>query len=98
MNINDFVTANAAMRYGRSAAASKIISAQNTVINTGLQKAAKRIQALADTHTAQLSYVSKDPARSIGSFNQRTTLLERQQRMLAALYQTTSPSQVYGSY
>jgi hypothetical protein len=59
MNINDFVTANAAMRYGRSAAASKISSTQNTAANAGLQKAEKRIQALADSNTVQLSSVGK---------------------------------------
>jgi hypothetical protein len=59
MNINDFVTANAAMRYGRSAAASKINSVQNTAANAGLQKAEKRIQALADANTVQLSSVGK---------------------------------------
>jgi len=84
MNINDFVTANASMKYTgvgaktSSPAAGKVVSAATT----GLEKAEKRIQIQVDATNVQLSSLGKlkssvsgvqFAARALGSLSATTT-------------------------
>jgi hypothetical protein len=60
--------------------------------------ALKKLAQQLGSAAAQSLAADGNVGRSLSSLNQRSALLERQQSTLAALYQNTSSSQVYGSY
>ena len=59
MNINDFVRNNTAANLYNSGRVGGIAATRNSAAQAGLDKADKRIQALVDTNTTQLSGVGK---------------------------------------
>ena len=59
MNINDFVRNNTAANLYNSGRLGGIAATRNSAAQAGLDKADKRIQALVDTNTTQLSGVGK---------------------------------------
>jgi flagellar capping protein FliD len=82
MNINDFITANAAARYTGTQSSTQSAGSVNAATSAGLVKAEKRIQAQVDTTSAQLSSFGKLKssvsgaqlaARSLGALSSTTT-------------------------
>jgi hypothetical protein len=59
MNINDFVKNNTAVNLYSNGRLGSTTASRNSVAQVGLEKADKRIQALVDTNTTQLSGVGK---------------------------------------